>query len=107
MKNEPSKATKRRLIFEQLEPRVLFSADPLLASLDGHVLQADAKEHTVLSTDLAPAINTPSADVGAEIRRERPAATHVASIRDLPDRGQTQKPEAGISRDPRPAYRLS
>ncbi|MFQ6023537.1 MAG: DUF4347 domain-containing protein, partial [Acidiferrobacterales bacterium] len=49
---------------------MLFSADPLLASLDGHVLQADVEEQTVLSTDLSPATDTPSADVGADIRRE-------------------------------------
>ncbi|MFQ5937135.1 MAG: hypothetical protein ACE5LB_12090, partial [Acidiferrobacterales bacterium] len=49
---------------------MLFSADPLLASLDGHVLQADVEEQTVLSTELSPATDTPSADVGADIRRE-------------------------------------
>ncbi|MCH6581899.1 MAG: LEPR-XLL domain-containing protein [Proteobacteria bacterium] len=37
-----SRPSKIRLVFEQLEPRVLFSADPLFAPVASHMPQGHA-----------------------------------------------------------------
>ncbi len=49
---------------------MLFSADPLLASLDGHVLQADVEQQSILHADLFSTTNSTGADVAADMRRE-------------------------------------
>ncbi|MCZ6734152.1 MAG: DUF4347 domain-containing protein, partial [Gammaproteobacteria bacterium] len=65
-----SRPSKIRLVFEQLEPRVLFSADPLFVPFDGGVLQADVEQQSILHADLFSTTNPTSADVAAEVRRE-------------------------------------
>ncbi len=65
-----SRPSKSRLVFEQLEPRVLFSADPLFVPFDGGVLQADVEQQSILHADLFSTTNPTSADVAAEVRRE-------------------------------------